>query len=438
MTAKRRVRRSSRGRPLVEAAVLLSIGILFATTWLARWHVILTGSMAPTLLGTHCNVTCGQCGFGYPIDAEKPLTLGARVVCPNCDHTQELDAVNLRSGDRVLVARTIFDLRPPRRWEMVTWRMPDRPKSFGVKRVVGLPGEHILLRHGDVYINGYLVRKTLDEQRAMAILVHDADYPRRNKSGSMPRWHGDDTSRWKSQRGVFRHSADASMTDWLVYHHRQRQGAPGHYVDTPVTDRYGYNQTLPVRELHPTGDLMLTCRLRFTSDAVWSVRALDRKTPLIATFDGAAKQFELRQGFRAFTSQPLEPSKLEDHTLVVSLIDRRYEIALDGRSLYQLDLDTSNELVEPSAEPFAIGALAGDVEVHELRVWRDVYYTVPPVLAQRRNAPPARALFHPYTLGDDEYFLLGDNSPRSMDSRYVSFGVVTASYLVGKPVWEFR
>ncbi len=418
--------------------MLLFIGLLITTTWLARWHVILTGSMAPTLLGTHCDVTCANCGFEYAIEAERQLKQGQIVVCPNCDHSEELETARIRSGDRVLVWRSIVDMQPPQRWDMITLRMPKQSKEFGVKRIIGLPGERIQLRDGDVYIDGYLVRKSLKEQRAIAILVHDADYPPRGKKGAKSRWRGGPDSHWETSGGTFRCSGENATTDWLVYHNERRQGGPGKFVEGPITDRYAYNQTSPIRDLHPTGDVMMTCRARFAPKASWSIRATDRKTPYIVTFDGLQERFELRQGFRMLTSQELKLGESHEHALVVSLIDRRYEIALDGRSLYQLDLDMSSNSIEPSAQPFAIGLVQGSVEIDQLRVWRDVYYTVPPVLGQKGNAPPGRALFQPYTLGDDEYFLLGDNSPRSLDSRYMSFGIVTASLLVGEPVWEFR
>jgi hypothetical protein len=73
-----------------------------------------------------------------------------------------------------------------------------------------------------------------------------------------------------------------------------------------------------------------------------------------------------------------------------------------------------------TARPFAISARHGSVRVTDLIIRRDTYVTV--------DAPlpcPGR-----WTLGADEYFLLGDNSPVSEDSRHWPF-VVKRQHLLG-------
>lgn len=45
--------------------------------------------------------------------------------------------------------------------------------------------------------------------------------------------------------------------------------------------------------------------------------------------------------------------------------------------------------------------------------------------------------FSPVTLGEDEYFVVGDNRPYSKDSRYQDVGPIKASQIFGKGVFVF-
>jgi signal peptidase I len=60
-----------------------------------------------------------------------------------------------------------------------------------------------------------------------------------------------------------------------------------------------------------------------------------------------------------------------------------------------------------------------------VKVYRDVYYT------EMSPGPCATGT----TLGKDEYFALGDNSPKSKDSRV--WGTVPAANVIGKALVVF-
>ena len=45
-------------------------------------------------------------------------------------------------------------LRDPKRFEIVVFRLKDRPDTFYVKRVIGLPGETVQIINSRIYING--------------------------------------------------------------------------------------------------------------------------------------------------------------------------------------------------------------------------------------------------------------------------------------------
>lgn len=57
----------------------------------------------------------------------------------------------LRVGDRLLVSRVPFYYRSPERGEIVVFNGPDGKQW--IKRVVGMPGEVIDIKEGNIYIN---------------------------------------------------------------------------------------------------------------------------------------------------------------------------------------------------------------------------------------------------------------------------------------------
>lgn len=65
----------------------------------------------------------------------------------------------LIEGDRILVDKTIYEKSEPKRGDIVVFRYPPDTKKSFVKRVVGLPGETIEIREGQLYINGDVIRE---------------------------------------------------------------------------------------------------------------------------------------------------------------------------------------------------------------------------------------------------------------------------------------
>ena len=66
-----------------------------------------------------------------------------------------------RLGDRILVDKFIYQVRAPRRWEIIVFRYPLNQNTNYIKRLVGLPGEAVWIVDGDIWINRRIERKPL-------------------------------------------------------------------------------------------------------------------------------------------------------------------------------------------------------------------------------------------------------------------------------------
>ena len=61
---------------------------------------------------------------------------------------------NLKTGERVLAVRFAYMLGGPKRGDVVIFKYPCDPSKNYVKRVVGLPGDTVEIRDGEVFVNG--------------------------------------------------------------------------------------------------------------------------------------------------------------------------------------------------------------------------------------------------------------------------------------------
>jgi signal peptidase I len=433
-------------RQSVEFLVVLCLSVLLFRTFAAEAYIVPTGSMAPTLLGNHRELVCPNCQFRFTMGLDDEGRAG-RPVCPNCGQTGFEDAPAVESnGDRVLVQKFLYDVRRPRRWEVAVFHFPGEPSQAYVKRVVGLPGETVRIAGGDVFADGKILRKTLTEQRAIRVLVYDHNFTPRD-SARFPRWvfrrerpEQRLATGWRSEGSRFVHeSPDGphARTDWVDYRHWE----PERGRFDAVHDFIGYNG-LDIPAGNVVSDLMVEARVAPGPGARGVAVRIDAggdhfvvEIPVVGA-GGSSGPVVLRNRNKLTLSNAqagLPPARPGGRgtLLEASVMDRRLTVALDGVLLFDpIDFDDPAVRPGPGDSPLGIGVNGGALTLSDVRVYRDVYYTSDLAYSPRRPF----GVDAPYTLGRDEFFVLGDNSPVSNDSRFwPGSPVVPGELFLGKP-----
>ncbi len=234
-------------RQFVEGLVCLAMAVLLFRTFHLEGYMISTGSMAPSLYGYHKRVVCPSCDFvfAHGVSFDGSVSGSAKgddflgdperttCRCPNCGQLGiDVTAVPRNQGDQLLVHKHAYTFQPPRRWEVVVFRNPNDSGEAYVKRIVGLPGERLQVRKGDVYVNGRIERKNMYVQRAIRIPVYSRDF-RPHDDGWRDRWTAHPNSGWTSFETAangngFHFDPEAGTgqegSDWLRYRHWVRAG----------------------------------------------------------------------------------------------------------------------------------------------------------------------------------------------------------------------
>jgi signal peptidase I len=442
----RPIRSRSFRRRLIECTVLLLCALLVLRAVCLEPYAVPSGSMAPALVGNHKTCVCPECGY--------PVVVGYRdhdrgshgpVCCPNCGCCDlDLDQAPVCAGDSLLVNKNVFDWRNPRRWEMAVFRCPVEPGKAFVKRVVGLPGETVQIRGGDVYIDHDIARKTLAECRAVRIPVYDHHYQPRS-GGWQKRWEREPLAAPATLEGtdLVINAAEregeapaeptpparqeprppasprppssprppATGTQWLIYRH----WLPGDRKARAITSEYPYNSAEPAAAPEPVHDFYLECEVEVVrGEGRVALGITDGYDDLVAEFPvgppgAGARLLDGQRPDRVYRSAPtFALGAGKTYRVELAFVDRRATLAVDGACLFAPVDRPAVEGRDEVIRPVRVGARGVDVRIRDFRLYRDVHYT----------ESGRHALRSPVRLGGDEYFVLGDNSPNSDDNRF--------------------
>ncbi len=130
------------------------VSIAFIAVVSQRAYKVPTNAMAPAINGLHrvgrCRHCDGEVFISAPADSNPDEELDG--ICSSCGKYGPANEIapNIVRGDRILASPFL----QPDRWSIVTYYPPSDPAVLYVHRIVGLPGESVLLKDGQLWING--------------------------------------------------------------------------------------------------------------------------------------------------------------------------------------------------------------------------------------------------------------------------------------------
>jgi signal peptidase I len=432
-----------------------------------------TGSMADTLKGAHFRLRCPQCGYRYDHGfvphfygmAEDTIPPGSVAIrqptqCPSCGYQVSAgEKVPVANGDRILVLKCIYQFEDPKRWDVIVFKNPINPAENYIKRLIGLPGETIEIIDGDVYINGIIARKPPQVQKELWMPIYDNDFRPVN-----PNTQGAFNGQcWRPPfllEGTAWKISDDDPTQLLLDCPPGEPSVLRYNAPTPngpptsangFGDTYAYNEVFNFKRMPTVSDLMMRFYVNPTGSEgqigiTLSKYGIDYKAWI--DMNGTMTLAKVNDGRETILANKKVTAPAPGARTLVKFanVDHRLLFEFDGNELF-VDLGLAPDAMEkgressPRAEIFGAGKLA----LSHVALFRDVHYT------GREGGRPARAVEgYPFTLNQDEFFAMGDNSPNSEDGRWwgqptVSSrgweppraGVVPRYYLVGKALFVY-
>jgi signal peptidase I len=425
-----------------------------------------TGSMANTLKGAHFRLRCCQCGYEYsyglgnyglPPDTLPRQPLRPRTSrCPNCGHYQPTGGtMSIANGDRILVLKCIYQFFEPKRWDVVVFKNPLDPSINYIKRLIGRPTETVEIIDGDIYINGQISRKPAKVQNKLWMPIYDNDYqPVRPRQGSFNGHFWQEPfsitkSKWtldEANPTRFRLDSDPDQINSLIYETS---------IGNDFRAAYAYNDVSGYAHMPYCSDLMMRFWAEFaeSSDGCIGITLSKYQTHYKAWVDlfgdmVIAKVFEGKETILARrTTESLAVNKPflvkfanVDHQLIFHL----------GTEKLTYDLGRLPDAAGPRKTDIASQAEifgSGKLTLSHIAVFRDIHYTAARFANSNRANRATEG--NPFTLGKDEFFVLGDNSPNSQDGRwwhkpgignndrFYRQGTVPREYLVGKALFVY-
>lgn len=429
-----------------------------------------TGSMADTLMGDHFKICCTQCGYPYEYNFNPYIVQNYKTAagdglyklmpsprCPSCGYYENPNMLVPKSnGDRILVFKCLYQFIEPKRWDVIVFKNPTGPSENYIKRLIAKPGETLEIIDGDIYIDGKLARKPAKVQQEMWMCVYNNDYqPVRKMENRFNEhaWHqpfkNSDEAQWKYN--------PAEPTKFTLQSSPDKINIMSYDTSSGNDFRavYAYGDPHYYKNIPYCSDLMMNYYAVFDSEQGSVGVGLTKYETLYNAYVKSSGEMiiekvdYLGQTTKLASGRTTLPAKGTPFLVKFTNVDHQLIFEVDKEKLvYDLGIgkdDAGERLSE--TEPKALIFGSGSLTLNHIALYRDIHYLG--IEPYRKQPVDRGGEGNPFTLGKDEFFAMGDNSPDSADSRLWSTdgignggtsyrtGIVPRDYLVGKAFFVY-
>lgn len=432
--------------------LLLAVSLVFLfRLFVAEPFEVPTSSMEPTLLGHHQTSCCPHCGFKVTVPFPHPRDSNGQAFCRNCQTFIPAPSNAPKGGDRVVVSKI-----PPRlmkRFDVIVFKSPEEASVPYVKRLIGMPGETVRIHEGEIETcsesqpSFQICRKPPNLVLAMAQPVYDDRF----RSPDTPaHWKSTEREGWRYVHQGYEACADQLVS--LAYQYRITDVPMVEPIDSSDLVAASAQNVFPTRLANQVDDLLLEFKVlasaechdiivrlhsrRGTVEFRWD---LDQQTLLL--LHDEKRLWDIKWARR-----------VNEAKLRFAHVDRSVYLWSDEKLIaavpYECPLDQQDDF-SGSSSPVEICVRGRGTRVTDLVLSRDIYYRRSSRAIDRPSEPthaPVDPLISSgeenqwaaeWKLGPNEYFVLGDNSADSNDSRHWRQGPALPEKLVlGRVVWN--